>query len=675
MTNNRINLLFLVSAFALCVLLAGCRSRTILSTNAFDFGQVVAPRTSTRDVVTVTNTGKTTAFLSAAVSGDSSLKLDPGLSCGSSLIAGSSCSMVVSFTPTAPGSVSGSLAINFSGGISSQRTVSLKGTGVKLSGGQSLVTSTANPLVALYSYQPTVQGMVHVEFGPDTSYGTVTSSVAISSDGGPVQIFVAGMKQNTTYHMRAVVTESNGTTVDDEDHTFTTGSFPSKMLPKLTAITAPGQTPQPGIELANPAASISNRHFLEAYATDLQGNIIWGYNFQDRPSKYTIIQPIKLLPNGNFIVLISYPSQFVIPGQGKTLTPTDESVDLIREIDLAGDPVAQLTLDSLNAKLAAGGYSNFKLTDLHHDVAVLPNGHLIVMGNMLKSYTNLPGYPGTTNVLGDVLIDLDQNFNVSWAWSEFDHLDVNRHPIAPRKLIHTENTSSVWGEFVNWVQNKFNHHAANRHHSMFPWFENAFPDWTHSNAVFYSPSDGDLLVSVRHENWIVKIDYEDGKGSGKILWRLGNGGDFRLVGGTAPEDWFYGQHDPSFVGNGTSDKFSLTMMDNGYGRVIANGTQCTSSGPACYTTVPVIAVDVPAKTATITYRRMIPASRFNIWGGNAEVLANGDLEYDLCAQGRNSEVDEVKMTNPAQPVWTLKEFGANLYRAHRIPSLYPGVQW
>lgn len=582
--------------------------------------------------MTVTNSGSATATVTAKLSGDSSLKLDPSLSCGTSLVAGGSCSVVVSFAPSTSGSVSGSLSVVLAGGSTSQQNVSLKGMGVQLSGGQSLVTATANPVVALYSYQPNVQGMVHVEFGTDTNYGRITSSDATPSNGGPVEILVAGMEQSTTYHMRAVVTESDGTIVDDQDHTFTTSSFPSDMLPTLTATTSPGQTPQPGIELADATNSTSNSNYLGAYATDLSGNIIWGYNFPDRPSKFTIIQPIKLLPNGNFIVVLSYPSQFILPGQAVTLTPADESVDLIREINLAGDPVAQLTLDSLNTKLVTAGYSNMTLVGLHHDVTILPNGHMILIASMLKSYNNLNGYPGATNVLGDVLVDVDENFNVSWAWSEFDHLDVNRHPIA-------------------------------------------FPDWTHTNGVIYSPSDGDLLVSIRHQSWIIKIDYENGKGSGDILWRLGNGGDFTLQGGTAPEDWFYGEHDPSFVGSATSGQFSLTMMDNGYGRILADGSQCTSSGAACYTTVPVVAVDEAAKTATITYRQNVDPSKFAIWGGNAEVMANGDLEYDLCSLGNGSEVDEVKMTNPAQTVWSLKESGANLYRAKRIPSLYPGVQW
>ncbi|MGC1363728.1 MAG: aryl-sulfate sulfotransferase [Silvibacterium sp.] len=630
---------FFYSALALPlgILLSGCglTSNTSLEVtgSSFDFGQTVVSQTATRDVVTVTNGGTGPATLTGAVQGDSSLKLLSDLSCGSSLGAGGSCSMVVSFAPTTSGAVTGSLALTLTGvGSVAHKTVQLTGTGVQLSGGESLVTNTANPVVALYSFQPEEQGTVAVEFGTDTNYGRSTASVSPPAGGGPVAILVAGMKQNTTYHMRAVVTESDGSVSDDQDHTFTTSSFPSSMLPQLAATTASGRTPQPGIELASAALDLISSNYLGAYAIDLSGNIIWGYNFPDRPTANTIIQPIKLLPNGNFLLTLSFASQFVLPNQGVTLTPADESVDLIREIDLAGDPVAQITLATLNSKLAAAGYKNMVLTDIHHDLTMLPNGHIVLIANMLKPYTNLTGYSGTTNVLGDVLVDLDPNFNVSWVWSEFDHLDVNRHPIG-------------------------------------------FPDWTHTNAVVYSPSDGDLLVSMRHQSWIIKIDYSNGQGTGDILWRLGNGGDFTLQGGTAPEDWFYGQHDPTFASTSTSGQFSLAMMDNGYGRILADGSMCTTTGAACYTTAPIIAIDEVAKTATITFRQTVPASLFSIWGGSGTELANGDLEYDLCGLKNSSEIDEVTTTTPSQPVWTLKETPANLYRAHRIPSLYPGVQW
>lgn len=660
---------------ALGVLLSGCQTapKPFLSTASFHFGKIAAPLTSTRDVVTVTNTGKAITSISASVSGDPSLKLDPGLSCGPSLFPGGSCSMVVSFAPSTAGAVSGSLNIKFSGGINAQKTVSLHGTGVHLAPGQSLVTPTANPLVALYSYQPKNQGLVHIQFGPTTSYGKITSSVATPATGGPVQIFVAGMRQDSTYHMRAVLTENHGKTVNAPDHTFTTGSFPADMLPTLKATTTPGQTPQPGIELLD-ASNYGNKN-LQAYATNLKGNIIWGYNYPARSSKYTFVQPIKQMSNGDFIVVLGYTSQLGIPGNGANLTPAQKNVSVVREIDLAGDPVKQLTLDSLNAQLAATGHGNIKLLDLHHDVAVLPNGQFVVMGSMVKPYTNLVGYPGTTNVLGDVLVGLNQNFHVIWVWTTFDHLDVNRHPVVLPAHAPAGNPNSPWSKLKRWFERTIDHLQGKEYHLANPGFELSFPDWTHSNAIIYLPYDGDLLLSIRHQSWIIKIDYDNGKGSGKVLWRLGNGGNFKLIGGTAPQDWFYGEHQPTLVGAPTTGKLSLTMMDNGYGRILANGEQCPTSKAACYSTIPVMTLNEKAMTATITYLHKIPVSKYNMWGGNAEVLPNGDLEYDLCDQGRGSEVEEIRMTHPAQRVWTLKEARANLYRAHRIPSLYPGVQW
>jgi hypothetical protein len=208
-----------------------------------------------------------------------------------------------------------------------------------------------------------------------------------------------------------------------------------------------------------------------------------------------------------------------------------------------------------------------------------------------------------------------------------------------------------------------------------------FPDWTHTNAILYSPTDGNLLVSIRHQNWLIKINYDNGQGDGSILWHLGYQGDFTLQNGSAPMDWFYAQHDPSFIGSTTAGNFNITMMDNGDDRVDASGNVCGSSTFACYTTVPILNVDTANKTANLSFLYKVPTADYNAWGGNAEILANGDLEFDLCAEPPDSSgnytstIEEITPTNSPQTVWTMHETGSNLYRAKRIPSLYPGVQW
>ena len=230
----------------------------------------------------------------------------------------------------------------------------------------------------------------------------------------------------------------------------------------------------------------------------------------------------------------------------------------MQEVDLTGQVVWQMTAAQLNQKLATATCSGCDITVLgtHHDFAILPNGHLIVLASTQQVVS------GST-VTGDVVIDLDQNHNPVWLWNEFNHLDINRHPYL-------------------------------------------YPDWTHTNAILYSPSDGDLIISIRHQNWLVKIDYDNGAGSGDIVWHLGYQGDFTLLNadGSADnndDDWFFAEHGPSFTTTNTSGKFSMALFDNGDDRgvtVVTGGTCGVTGQPACYSTVPIFNLDETAMTAT-----------------------------------------------------------------------------
>jgi arylsulfate sulfotransferase len=86
--------------------------------------------------------------------------------------------------------------------------------------------------------------------------------------------------------------------------------------------------------------------------------------------------------------------------------------------------------------------------------------------------------------------------------------------------------------------------------------------------VIYSADDGNLIVSIRHQNWLVRMNYANGTGDGTIIWKLGYQGDFALMNAdvtadTNAADWFFAQHGPSFVSTNTTGKFSLVLFDNG----------------------------------------------------------------------------------------------------------------
>ena len=279
---------------------------------------------------------------------------------------------------------------------------------------------TGNPQVALYSIYLPAPGNVSVQFGQTTAYGLNTWQVQTSSpNGGGVQVYVAGMLGQTLYHMRAQVVLSDGATYNDADQTCTTGNPP--VTTAMTVSTPSGGTPQPGIEMWN---TIMPPNDTPVFATDLSGRVIWTYNFQRSSSDY--LQGIQVLPNGDLLVID------LIACLSITTPQSSSVINEIREIDLDGNTIRSLNMDTLNQKLAAANMRDaegnlYQLGSFHHSVLPLPNGHWVLLATYTRQYANLPGRSGNTTVIGDALVDVDQNLpNPDWAWNTFDHLDVNR---------------------------------------------------------------------------------------------------------------------------------------------------------------------------------------------------------------------------------------------------------
>jgi len=480
------------------------------------------------------------------------------------------------------------------------------------------LAATQNPLVAQYTVGSGCSGQVMVEFGTDTTYGRTTAWYPIAAFQ-PLTIQVAGMRASTTYHMRSD-RQCSGTTVMSADSTFTTGPPPSMPFPVLQVTRPdPSASENPGVEMIDTIAATSNQ--IQAFFTDRDGNPIWYYNVDPGYFPYTY----KLLPNGHFL--------FSMANAGGD--------SLIREVDLAGNNIRELDITVLQQRMQAAGY-DFVPTSYHHDFVPLANGHLIVLCNVVQSFTDLPGYPGTTQVVGDALVDLDPNWNPVWAWNGFDHLDVNRH---------------LYG----------------------------LPDWTHSNAIVYLPSDGNLLLSMRHQSWILKIDYSNGAGTGNVLWKLGYQGDFALTDNGVPTDdpsqWFSFQHFPSLISQNGSVT-TLAVWDNGdYRPLDTNGTICNVPGPPdCYSRATIFQVDESAMVANLLWA--YAPGYFSEWGGSINQLANGNIEFDVNAPEVPpsptvaSEVQEVTQTSTPSVIWKMDiPVPMSAYRAYRVPSLYPGVTW
>lgn len=476
------------------------------------------------------------------------------------------------------------------------------------------VAATNNPLVATYTASAPLGSTVQVNFGTTTAYGLSTWEQPAPSNGGEATVLVAGMRPATTYHLQGTIKLASGQSITDNDLTFTTGALAAGVAPIISVPTPKGPGTAPGVEMLDIVSLGQTVSTLQALVTDLDGNIIWYY--QLNPGELPF--PIKQLPNGNMLL---------------NILPVNQTTSDMREVDLAGNLVYEVTGDQINqslVKLAAG----FEIETFHHDVQKLANGHYLILTNYTKNVTDTPGF---SKVVGDVIIDWDPKASqVAWYWNTFEHLALQHDPTGPN-------------------------------------------DWTHANAIVYSPDDGAIVMSMRNQNWVIKINYQDGAGDGSILWTLGPGGSFKLPAGKDPVEWNYAQHFPVFVSPNSAGNFQLMLFNNGNARVLNSANQVcgtTGAGP-CYSSVPVYNLSESAKTADVA-SELILSPAFSQCCGNAEFLSNGDLEYDVAFDVNTPNVSYIEESVPGPTpnlTWRMNVAGSLVYRGFRMGSLYPGVTW
>jgi hypothetical protein len=397
------------------------------------------------------------------------------------------------------------------------------------------------------------------------------------------------MNPDAIYHMQAQIIGDNNQVWIDQDQIFTTGSLPKGSIASVNVLSKSSGVNE-GIDLISDLGSD-----IGAVAFDHDGSVLWYYYDPHQPH---LAFPLRQLANGHFLAQVN---------------------NDVREVDLEGNVVRELTLDQLNASLISYG---FQVASFHHDLLELDNGHLILLVNEWKLFCDID--VACTYVLGDALVDVDRDNNVRWVWRAFDHLDIHRHPY-------------LW------------------------------PDWTHCNAVVYLP-DGNLLLSSRHQSWVMKISYMDGLGDGEVLWRFGPEGDFTLT-PNDPTEWQWNQHYPVVLSVDGS-KMTLMLYDNGNQRPY-EGKECDLIDGACYSRGVIFDLDEAALTADVAWEHRLP---YSYWGGSMVMLPNGNVEMNSSsAPPAGSRVVEV--TVDQQEVWRMNVTNAAFYRAYRVGSLYPGVQW
>jgi arylsulfate sulfotransferase len=501
-------------------------------------------------------------------------------------------------------------------------------------GNAAVVTPTANPLVALLSSPACPAGATNMRVSVLRSGSTPFFTAWKPCQAGETLNFlVAGMRAATTYSL--TIQTWNGTSVTNGAAlSYTTGT-PTVTYPSISVVTPP--TAQD---------SLSDRFLLMStrqpfpLAIDITGNPVW-YYLDPSGIPPTITRPVT---GGKILMLANGANS-----AGTSVT----AQQILREIDLGGNIIRETNatrvseqvsaLSGIASDCAIGG-TDCLVGAFHHEATPLSNGHTLVLTDEEKIFTDGTQGSSPTNpvdIIGDIIVDLDTNWQVAWYWRSFDYLNANRAAILGETCAGNGTSGGCPPLFL------INTGVAQ--------------DWLHGNALYYTPSDGSILFSMRHQDWIVKIDYGNETGTSDILWTLGQDGDF-TINSTDPYPWFSHQHDPGFLQNGTS---TLALFDNGNTRVSPPPLGLGSGHSRGY----VLSMDY--SNMSVTPVMLADLGFFSEALGTAELLANGDYHFEAgYGIGPPTYAEAIEVFPNSTLSLTMKLHGFPCYRSFRMTDLY-----
>jgi hypothetical protein len=574
--------------------------------------------------------------------------------------------------------------------------------------------ASSHPLVALYTTSDRSCSTLQVRFQKDDDSASVEQPWQITNalpctggSGPPKTFFVAGMEASATYKVQLVV---NGHPFQRVQR-FTTEAIPPNVHLNETS-TDPLRDPLHNFVRGLDALTDTSFPFH----WDVFHRPVWNLDpligtalvktIAEQPVWYWHLASAApelnnpLVPRKTNLEFLTFTRDANSPPNA-----SNASVTVYREIDLAGMPLWETSLRALDQRALHRQFG------FHHDARRVGETRRLFetytsrckRPNVPASVANDPGdepdvsaswlpvcpctragcdATRTEKWLGDGLLLVDSDGSIAWEWNIFDHLATNR----PAPNVYPV-CAGATGE-CPLIGSR---------------------EYTHSNSIALSADNSVVLLSVRFQDWVLAIDFKDGKGTGDVLWRLGRNGDFPCVihgGDPCPtfdpwqdalgqppqnDPWFSHQHTAHFVG---AD--SVLLFDNGNRRCTAVGPTadwaCNNNGIRSRMQLYSLQFDAGGAPMQALRETNVVLVRYASSFGSAQLLSNGNLVGDIgnvptdgTATGpRVSYVEEIGTDAysflPVQsytyvgrePPGDAVSVGGRSYRAPRIKSLYTG---
>jgi Arylsulfotransferase (ASST) len=303
----------------------------------------------------------------------------------------------------------------------------------------------------------------------------------------------------------------------------------------------------------------------------------------------------------------------------------------------------------------------------HHDVARLPNGHVLMIAweaisddDAIAAGRDPTTLPATGELWADHVVEIDPATDqIVWQWHAWDHTIQDRDPSASGYGVVADHPELIDLGYGARAQN----------------------DWLHVNAIDYDAALDEIALSAHNpgELWVIDHATTTAEAAGHQGGARGHGGDLlyrwgnpaAYGAGTAADQQLFAQHDVHWIPAGRPGTGDLLAFDNGV------------TGARPYSTVVEVAPPIagdgsyggavggygPAAPAW-TYTADPPDSMFAQNLSGAQRLPDGDTLICVGTEGRFVEVRP-----DGAVVWTFTYPPAmkNVFRVTSIPADAPAL--
>lgn len=290
----------------------------------------------------------------------------------------------------------------------------------------------------------------------------------------------------------------------------------------------------------------------------------------------------------------------------------------------------------------------------HHEVFEMQSGNFLALSIQFRRFFDYPTSVtdpfaplGTEILAGDLIVEFTPDGTIVNQLPLFNILD-------PYRI----NYSSLLGLYDGLFESVFGSALETR-------------DWTHGNAVVHDPSDDSVIVSLRHQDAVIKFSRQ----TGQLIWILGphenwdpeRFGQFLLTPKTDEEFFFqYHQHAPDITDEGT-----YIIYDNGNNR--ASPFDPTLSDFDNFSRAVEYKIDEFTKEVEIVweYGQFEDETLYTFFIGDADYQPQTGNVLITFGGTQPARLIEVTRSTPAQKVFDLSLSENFTYRSERLPSLYP----